>query len=111
MGVYIKSMEMPTSCTECPIGDSIRCALLPGVPAWFAEYDQCVKEKRLHSHCPLVPVPPHGDLKDADEADEYAYDVLEICSAGAYETPWEAAREMQRIYRDMPTIIPAEEGE
>ena len=66
MSVLIKGMEMPTSCYECPIGDSVRCALMPGVPAWWVEYDQRVIEKRLHSHCPLVPIPPHGRLIDAD---------------------------------------------
>ena len=42
MGVYIKDMEMPKSCDECPL---YTC---------------------MHNHddCPLVPVPPHFELID-----------------------------------------------
>lgn len=53
-------------------------------------------------------IPPHGKLGDLDESDNYAYDVLEICSAGGYKSQWEAAREMQKVYRDAPAIIEAD---
>ena len=57
----------------------------------------------------VVHVPPHGRVSDVDAADEYAYDELEI--ANGYLTGWEAARNMQKIYQNAPTIIEAEEGE
>lgn len=107
MGVYIKGLEMPTSCYECPMGDSVRCALMPGVPAWWEEYDQCVKEKRLHSFCPLVPVQEHGRLIDADALMELYADADEM-PLGKMKVPIAIIR--QNIV-DMPTIIPAEEGE
>ena len=64
MSVLIRGMKMPTSCADCPIGDAICCPLIPGVPAWWVEYNNAVREKRMHSNCPLVPIPPHGDLID-----------------------------------------------
>lgn len=53
-----------------------------------------------------VELPPHGRLIDVDEADDYAYDELEL--AHTYITSYEAARAMQKIYQAMPTIIEAE---
>lgn len=53
-----------------------------------------------------IPIPPHGRLIDADYADDYAYDELAI--ANSYLTGWEAARAMQKIYQNAPTIIEAE---
>lgn len=87
MGIYLPNMEMPTSCEDCPLGDSLHCQVLPSVPALWAEYTNAIREKRLHSDCPLVPVPPHGDLIDRD-AYEYSGDLM-------FE----------------PVIIPAEEEE
>ena len=73
MGIYLPNMEMPTSCWDCPLGDSLRCQVLPSVPALWAEYTKAVRDKLMHSDCPLVPVPPHGRLIDADAlADQMA---------------------------------------
>ena len=82
MGIYLPNMEMPKSCDECPL---YTC---------------------MHNHddCPLVPVPPHGRLIDADALredwlengeNEYVYDT------NAFLDSLDAA----------PTIIQAEEGE
>ena len=52
MSVLIKGMEMPSKCGEC-----------------FLRVEECKQriymEKRP-PHCPLVEVPPHGDLIDRD---------------------------------------------
>ena len=56
-----------------------------------------------------VELPPHGRLIDVDYADEYAYDELEV--SHGYLTNWEAARAMQKIYQNAPTIISAERSE
>jgi hypothetical protein len=58
-----------------------------------------------------VELPPHGDLIDRDVADEYAYDILAIASDRAYGSQWEAAREMQKIYRESPVVVPKEVDE
>lgn len=102
MTVLIKGMEMPKSCGEC---------LEIGWQYVFECNLDDVEEGEKLITCPLVPVPtPHGRLIDVDYADEYAYDELEV--ANAYLTGWEAARNMQKIYRNSPTIIEADkEGE
>lgn len=101
MGVYIKGMEMPKSCEDCPLGDSLSCQLLPGVPALWREYTNAVREKRRHSDCPLVPVPPHGDLIER----EAAYDKIAEQEGGNYV-------DMDAVgmgLNETPVIIPAED--
>lgn len=51
MGVYVNGMEMPKNCGGCPLRAS------------------CVHRIYMEERppdCPLVPVPPHGRLIDAD---------------------------------------------
>ena len=49
MGIYIKSMEMPKNCGDC----------------WFEHaYEFCESK---YEDCPLIELPPHGRLIDADE--------------------------------------------
>ena len=110
MGVYIKDMEMPTSCYAC---------------MFFAQTDYWNKEGEadILSHCkrtgektwesvngylpncPLVPVPLHGDLIDK----------------GGVEVLW-WTEDPEKDFEDgvlfvldkldeLPVIIPAEEGE
>lgn len=109
MGVYIKGMEMPTSCISCPLnfgekrpeyGLTIYCPYSDGVISWR---DKAFDNGRLAS-CGIVPVPPHGRLIDADalRADwlengenEYVYDTNAFLDS----------------LDDAPTIIPAKECE
>ena len=56
MGVYIKGMDMPKNCHECVFGKYEVCAINISVEK---------KDAITHS-CPLVEVPPHGRLIDAD---------------------------------------------
>lgn len=64
MSILIKGMEMPTSCLrgECPIAGEY-CGL------WEEKHWKSPDEpyRKRHPKCPLVPVPPHGRLIDADE--------------------------------------------
>lgn len=59
MSVLIKGMEMPTSCDECRLSVDDGC-----VPQnqWLNEEGT---NKRL-DNCPLIELPPHGRLIDAD---------------------------------------------
>ena len=101
MGVYI-NMEMPTRCGRCdmciPVFDD----------GMFDHYECCITAAIIDNlgekteDCPLVPVPPHGDLIDRDAL------------------PWEKQSLMVAdedwalpcvLIEDAPTIIPAEEGE
>jgi len=92
MGVYIKGMKMPESCYVCPFCDyvSARCDAVKGNP-----YTPESRYEKRADFCPLVPVPDHGRLIDADALCEgrVSNDNVVICAKCA------------------PTIIPAEEGE
>ena len=102
MGVYIKGMEMPTSCYAC--------MFFAQTNYWNKEDEadilpHCKRtgEKTWESvngylpNCPLVPVPPHGRLIDADAL---------VRDNGIKEIP-----EYYEVVRDAPTIIEAEEEE
>ena len=122
MGIYIKGMEMPKSCHWCPLLVSIDgaddhapfcyCALdhfkVPCTPEFVMTRKETM-EKR-HEYCPLVPVPPHGRLIDADA-------LLESIKEAKKKQP-----EISDVYDDdyfavaewvsyAPTVIEAEEGE
>lgn len=96
MSVLIKGMEMP-----CEEAEPLRIELYAdGTVIVIKEQDDFYEFK-------AVPVPPHGRLIDVDYADDYAYDELEV--ANSYLTGWEAARAIQKIYQNAPTIIPADD--
>ena len=96
MGVYIKGMEMPKSCADCELaehyeryGQEHYCPFM----GWYADYEKC----------PLIPVPPHGDLIERDAA----YDKIAEQEGGNYV-------DMDAVdmgLNETPTIIPAEESE
>ena len=92
MGVYIKGMDMPKDCVVCPFG-----------------WNGCNKQHDFvymgsrPDNCPLVPVPPHGRLIDADAV----FDNLE--RTGWYDN---ADRDIaEDLVLAAPTIIEAEDGE
>ena len=106
MGVYIKGMEMPARCGECK---AFVC-----YKQWAGDRGDCFcgitksdcKAGAQNADCPLVPVPPHGDLIDRREAiidaNERAYDFWN-CDADVDSTV--------SFLNEQSTIIEAEEGE
>ena len=91
MGVYIKGMEMPTSCGNC-------------------FFDTHCDNWRLRNwgapppdDCPLVPVPQHGRLIDADEFLKRAIGTK--CFRGDY------AFMLEELVGESSAILKAEEGE
>lgn len=119
MGVYIKGMEMPTSCTDCRfLVDGWCYAALPGS-----------KEERIRTsfYCPLIELPPHGDLIDRDaliadlrrqckevfKTDAVSPDDFWITRSQAYnERLWTTWCESLFDYlKTAPTIIEAEGGD
>ena len=105
MGVYIKGMEMPTRCADCPMCyDYIRCRL-EGKD--FGEID-CLEIRA--DWCPLIELQPHGRLIDADALD------TEILQAGfSYALTRRKLRytpgDVRQKIANAPTIIEAEEEE
>ena len=97
MSVYIKGMNLPIDCPYCPLAH------------WNFknEFMGCEIAKKHFSteelyadgrpeFCPLVPVPPHGRLIDADKYKQEMKD----CQKAFWD----------EVLDSMPTIIPAEEG-
>jgi hypothetical protein len=104
MGVYIRGMEMPTSCYKCPLkrrdGMDIVC---PVAHERFSVADVNILEYRL-SNCPIASVPPHGDLIER----KAAYDsLLDGMVMTGYQS--RALDCISDFY--VPTVIEAEEGE
>ena len=113
MGVYIRGMEMPQNCAECffhkvfpttGVGiNQLYCALC-GI--------NIVKLSDAQPDCPLVPVPPHGRLIDADALAEHKF----LCvphvtvngeEAGtAYRLGWNTA--IEAIMENAETVIGGE---
>lgn len=92
MGVYIKGMEMPTSCLNCFLSRSGCRAVLKRMRAM--EAGTWIPANYRHDDCPLVPIPPHGALMDRD-------DFFAVCP--------ELVDGYKRITDDL-VIIPAEEN-
>ena len=107
-GVYIKGMEMPTSCHDCEIGGAKQFDKAGNCPFYRLDWrEQAKYSDRRVDGCPLVPVPPHGRLIDADEADSrFTPNYTELSD---FQCGWNAA--MKRVCKDAPAIIPADEGE
>ena len=98
MSILIRGMEMPKSCDDCRLNNGISCyAVLE-----YTEDGVVGRTDDRPDWCPLVPVPPHGDLiaRDALMKGEGRY----IISFG------KEGIDVAEINR-APTIIPAEEGE
>ena len=107
MSILIKGMEMPKRCGRCdfriPVFDD-------GI---FDHYECCITAAIIDNlgekmvDCPLVPVPPHGRLIDADAL--MAKDRQIYRSDGAAI----GIKRYIELYEidDAPTIIEAEEGE
>ena len=98
MSILIKGMEMPTRCCFCKIyvEDIYYCPMLG------REIENPWADDGVELDCPLVPVPPHGDLIDRDA-------LKNVCKENA-----KSGIGLWVDYMDIslaPTIIPAEEGE
>ena len=108
-GIYIPGMEMPTSCGDCRFCSG-QANTDYGVCAW-CDVDGKARDAYTRQDCPLIPVPPHGDLIDAstkitvqtyDDMDDEYYE--EECTIADALDHWS--------YEGCPkVIIPAEEGE
>lgn len=68
MSVYIKGMEMPKSCSKCPLY-AYEGQGMEACRALHAIEDGIILKpwKNRREDCPLVPAPEHGRLIDASE--------------------------------------------
>ena len=64
MGIYLPNMEIPICCFECPFMlHRSFCLVNTKIEFTDEEYSEL---KGRYIGCPLIPVPPHGRLIDAD---------------------------------------------
>lgn len=66
MSVLIKGMDMPKTCTMCWFS--------PICPVWVKEVSRYKGYDNRLPNCPLIEVPPHGRLIDADKL----YEVISL---------------------------------
>lgn len=112
MSILIKGMKMPKMCCDCD--------LLPEEIDRDEQWECPITEKIVHkyveehegkpSDCPLVEIPPHGRLIDADklmkpfrdflEKDEHSLDYYSVSYGG-----------LNAMIEDAPTVIEVEEQE
>lgn len=90
MSVYIKGFPIPNNCGACPLR-----------LAWCRERIYMVTRPE---RCPLVPVPPHGRLIDADALPTYDKPIGKMMMFGGEYVYTQTAID------NAPTIIPASGG-
>ena len=105
MSILIRGMEMPTSCRACHLKincedcEGLECVCAP-LHQQIGYLDDLLTDKR-RDDCPLVPVPPHGDLIDRDA-------LLDTATIHWSQTTNESCFPIDEI-ENAPTIIPASE--
>lgn len=103
MSLVINGMKMPKNCNECPMhfyeGQGIcSCRMLSAI-----EDDEVLKPwKKKRKDCPLIELPQHGRLIDADMAYEQFLNLMD--TQGAINPC-----QLGTILVDAPTIIEAEQ--
>lgn len=111
MSVLIKGMEMPKSCGVCKFfawkrGVGQYCAVDDRI-TFHATIDGFEVGYERNGSCPLVPVPKHGRLIDADAELKrikncmFPSDMVTTMAVSMYE----------KWLNNAPTVIEAEEGE
>lgn len=105
MSVLIKGMEMPKSCSVCPLlGGDRMDGLCHAASKWLDDdeywtwyvYPEGEIDDSKPCNCPLIPVPSHGRLIDADR-------LIQNKGIDTYSAVFAVA--------SAPTVIEAEEDE
>ena len=90
-GVYIPGMQKPEKCDDCPLQTSYMICEL--------------------STCPLIPVPDHGRLVEADAVIEQIDEWLDTVGYATVGKGLSYYGELLGCIEDAPTIIPASRGD
>lgn len=109
MSVMIRGMKLPDNCLECPLETDYGTC---GYYSLFVEAGHDSEVWKRRDDCPLVEVPPHGRLIDADALERMFADIDNAPYSGFDgEEAFYSAADAAQIIRLAPTIIPAEEDE
>ena len=116
-GIYIPGMEMPENCYGCPIAQGYNrpayCGLNGSIPKLWKEFDDALEKEIKPDFCPLISVPDHGRLIDADVLVSHCKEMEQI-EWNNKTAPYSWAYAYESLEDDIDnakTIIPAEEGE
>lgn len=105
MSVLIEGMEMPNTCEDCNLESF--CGLWIDARRMVEWTPENHGNPIRHPECPLVPIPEHGRLIDAD-----ALDVIGYCGTEGREDTFDDGVIWLAEQIDLlPTIIPASEEE
>ena len=96
MSVLIRDMEMPDKCGHCRFATAFECEVTKNFITTF---------NVRQSDCPLVPVPPHGRLIDADALVD-SFDPSDFWNPDAEDNCFAAIH----VVNCAPTVIEAEEA-
>ena len=115
MSVIVMGIEMPNTCYECNFcqhyvepNQGYYCVAL------FADLHRTEINNERNENCPLVEVPPHGDLIDRDTlkvVQQADADFFKGSSDYGEKCRYDEAINAVANIVNAPTIIPAEEGE
>lgn len=106
MSVYIKGMEMPSNCNDCPLNyDSIDCMVADIALREKGGGDFLYEHERA-SKCPLIELPPHGGLIEEADAIETAWLILRGLGYFKEENP-----QLEQTVREVFATAPAIEVE
>lgn len=100
MSILIKGMETPINCRTCLFSGYVGRGLELNVCTFTGEHQLASSPERM-SGCPLIELPPHGDLIDRD--------ALPIHGLSRRGGEWLMYTEADEIM-NAPAIIPAEEA-
>lgn len=103
MSILIRGMDMPTTCTDCPLRIGKWCQPLKRNTGAWNRQDRA-------KDCPLVEVPKHGELIDRDEVADW---IRSWIATDKYYHPYSKGKsipteEVQDILARIPTVIEGE---
>lgn len=104
--ILIKRMEMPDCCNTCPCCQRVLACRYSGSYCG-ATGREIVNQGEINENCPLIEVPKHGRLIDADALMKDGWCLhKQVMRMGGY-----AIHEMPLNCPSLPIIIEAEDGE
>jgi hypothetical protein len=120
MGIYVKNMKAPVTCCHCPLmGYDPDIEWADGGMETQGAYicvitHELIDNTKREEHCPLIPVPPHGRLIDADATEIYKREELAFARYNEnqddefLEGIKDGWHEAAKCLSCAPAIIPAE---
>ena len=98
MSILIKGINPPKSCYTCGWYNKVQCPVNDG---------KCYYRTTRHPNCPLIEVPPHGRLIDADAVNRAMDERIEKLNDD--RSMYEASCVSTALDMFAPTVIEAEE--